>query len=87
MREEEGELESVKNGGLKENGLLKKNGRKCTQSELKTGGEMGVNEGEVLEVVGVMRFSEPEACTEGQDKDESVTVGVKFRKSGPLPFS
>jgi hypothetical protein len=32
-------------------GLLKNNGRKCKQSELKTGEEMEVNEGEVLEVV------------------------------------
>ena len=37
-----------------------------------------MNEGEVSEVVGVVKFSEPEACTEGQDKDEFVTVGVKF---------
>ena len=35
---------------------------------------MVVNEGEVSEVVGVVKFSEPEACIEGQDKDESVTV-------------
>ena len=39
---------------------------------------MEVYEGEVLEVVGVVKFSEPEACTEGQDKDESVTVAVKL---------
>ena len=58
--------------------MLKKNDRKCMQSELKTGGEMEVNEGEVSGVVGVVKFSEPEAWTEGQDKDESVTVGVKF---------
>ena len=38
---------------------------------------MEVNEGEVSEVVGMVNL-EPEACTEGQDKDESVTVGVKF---------
>ena len=25
-----------------------------------------------------MKFLEPEACTEGQDEDESVTVGVKY---------
>ena len=31
-----------------------------------------------MEVVGVVKFSEPQACTEGQDKGESVTVGVKF---------
>ena len=38
-------------------------------------------------MVGVVKFSEPEACTESQDKDESVTVGLKlFGKSGPLPF-
>ena len=36
-REEEGELESEKNGGKKGDGLLKKNGRKCKQMELKTG--------------------------------------------------
>ena len=29
-----------------------------------------MNEGEVSEVVGVVKFSEPEACTKGQDKDE-----------------
>jgi hypothetical protein len=62
--------------------LLKKNGRECKQSELytgsKTGGEMEVNEGEVTEEVGVLKFSELKACTEGQDKDESVTVGVTF---------
>ena len=62
--------------------MLKKNGRKCKQSELcagsKTEGEMEVNEGEQSEVVGVVNFSEPEACTEGQDKDESVIVEVKF---------
>jgi hypothetical protein len=58
--------------------LLKKNGRKCKQSELRTGGEREVNEGLVSEVVGVVKFSEPEACTEGQDKDESLTVGVKY---------
>jgi hypothetical protein len=34
-REEEGELELVKNGGKKRAGLLKENGRKCKQSELK----------------------------------------------------
>ena len=50
-------------------GLLKKNGRKCKQSELKTGGEMEVNEVEVSEVVGVVKYSKPEAGTEGQDKD------------------
>ena len=37
-------------------GLLKKNGRKCKQSELKTGGEMEMNEGEVSDVVGVVKF-------------------------------
>jgi hypothetical protein len=37
---------------------------------------MEVSEGELSEVVGVMKFSEPEVCTEGQDKDESVTVEV-----------
>jgi hypothetical protein len=58
----------------KGDGLLNKNGRKCKQSELKTGGEMEVDEGKVSEVVGV----EPKACTEGQDNDESVTVGVRF---------
>ena len=52
-------------------GLLKKNGTKCKQSELKTE-EMEVNEVKVLEVVGVVKCSEPEACTEGQDEDESV---------------
>ena len=26
----------------------------------------------------MVKFLEPEACTEGQDKDESVTVGVTF---------
>jgi hypothetical protein len=54
--------------------LSNKNGRKCKQGGLKTGGEMEVNEGEVLEVVGVVKFLEPG----GQDKDESVTAGVKF---------
>lgn len=62
----------VKNGGKKGDGLLKNNGRKCKQSELKTGGEMEVNEGEISELVGVVKFSEPEACNEGQDEDESV---------------
>ena len=46
---------------------------------------MEVSEGQVSEGVGVVKFSEPEPCTEGQDKDESVTVGVTFL-SGPLPF-
>jgi hypothetical protein len=41
--------------------LLKKNGRKCKQSELKTGGEMEVNEVDVSAVVAVVKFSEPEA--------------------------
>ena len=36
-----------------------------------------MNEGEVSEVVGVVKFSEPEACTEGQDKDV-------FEKSGDV---
>jgi hypothetical protein len=45
-----------------------------------------VSEGEVSEGVGGV-FSEPEPCTDGQDKDESVTVGVTFFfLSGPLPF-
>ena len=67
--------------------MLKKSGRKCKQSELKTGGEMEVKEVDVSEVVGVVKFSEPKACSEGQYEDESVTVGVKFfGKSGPLPF-
>jgi hypothetical protein len=44
--------------------LLKKNDRKCKQRELKTGGEMEVNEDEVLEVVGVLKLSETEVCTE-----------------------
>ena len=51
----------VKNGGKKGDGLLKKNGRKCKQSEFKTGGEMEVNEGAVSEGVGVVNFLEPEA--------------------------
>jgi hypothetical protein len=76
-REEEGELESDKNCGKKGDGLLK-NGRKSKQSELKTGGEMEMNESEVSEVVGVVKLSETEACTEDQDEEESVTVGVKF---------
>ena len=43
-----------------------------------------MNQVEVLEVVGVVKLSDPEACTDGQDKDESVTVGVKFlRKVDP----
>jgi hypothetical protein len=58
--------------------LLKKNGRKCKQSELNAGGEMERNEDKASEVVGLVKFSEPEACTKGWDKDESVTVGVKF---------
>ena len=49
-REEQVDLESVKNGGKKGDGLLKKNGGKCKQSELKTGRKMEVNEGKVLEV-------------------------------------
>lgn len=53
--EEEGELESVQNGWKKGDGLLKQNGRKCKQSELKTR-EMEVNEGEVSEVVGLVKF-------------------------------
>ena len=64
-REEEGELESVKNGGEKGYGLLKKNGRKCKQSQLKTGVEMEVNEAKVSKVVAVVKFSEPDTCTEG----------------------
>jgi hypothetical protein len=67
-RLEKGELELVQNEGKKGDGLMKKNGRKFKQSELytrlKTGGEINVNEGDVSEVVGV-KFSEPEACTEG----------------------
>jgi hypothetical protein len=39
---------------------------------------MEVNEGRVSEMVGVVKLSEPEACTEVQNKDEPVTVGVKF---------
>ena len=39
---------------------------------------MEVNEGELPEVAGLERFLEPEPCTDGQDKDESVTVGVTF---------
>ena len=66
--------------------MLKKNGRKCKQSEQKTGGEMEVNERKVSEVVGVVKFSEPEACTVGQDKDESDSRSEVFGKSGPLPF-
>lgn len=58
--------------------MLKKNGRKYKQRVLKTGGEVEVNEGEVSEVVGVVKLSETEVCTEDQEKDESVTVGVKF---------
>ena len=77
-REEDGDFQSVKNGRKKGDGLLKKNGRNCKQSELKTGGEMEVNEGEVSEVVGVVKLSETEVCTEDQEKDESVTVGVKL---------
>jgi hypothetical protein len=64
--------------GEKGDGLLKKNGRKCKQMELKTGGEKEVNEGEVSEVVGAVKLSETEVCTEDQEKEESVTVGVKF---------
>ena len=71
--------------------MLKKNGRKCKQSELytgsKTGGEMEVNDAEVSEVVSVVKFSESVACTEGQEKDESVTVGVTFlEKVDPCLF-
>ena len=40
----------------KGDGLLKKNGRKCKQRELKTGGGIEVNEGKVSEVVGVVRI-------------------------------
>ena len=40
--------------------MSKKNGRKCKQRELKTGGEMEVNESEVSEVVGVVKLSETE---------------------------
>ena len=69
-------LSRLKRVGKREMVCLNKNGRKCKQSELKTGGEMEVNEGEVLEVVDVVKFSEPEACTKGQDEDDSVTVGV-----------
>ena len=36
----------VKNVRKKGDGLLKKNGRKCKQRELKTGGEMELKEGE-----------------------------------------
>ena len=39
--------------------MLQKNGRKCKQSELKTGGEIEENEGEVSEVVGVVKFLVP----------------------------
>ena len=39
---------------------------------------MEVNEGEVSQVVGVVKFSETEVYTEGKEKDESVAVGVKF---------
>jgi hypothetical protein len=56
QREEDGELESVKNGGKGEMFFLKKNGRKCKQMELKTGLE--VNEVDVSEVVGVVKFSD-----------------------------
>ena len=71
-------LSHVKMVEKKGDGLSKKNGRKCKQREMKTGGEMEVTEGEVSEI---------EVCTEGQDKDESVTVGVTiFGESGPLPF-
>ena len=48
VREEESELELDKNCGKKGDGLSKKNGRKCKQRELKTGGEMEVNEGKVI---------------------------------------
>jgi hypothetical protein len=41
-----------------------------------------------LGVTGVVNFLEPEPCTDGQDKDESATVGVRFSgESGPLSFS
>jgi hypothetical protein len=39
---------------------------------------MEVNERKVSEVVGVVKFWGAKACTKGQDKNESVTVGVKF---------
>ena len=66
---------------------------KCKQSEPYTGsssgGEMEVHESELPEVAqflvpGLVRFLEPEPCTDGQDKYESVTVGVTFlEKVGP----
>ena len=40
-----GSLSRIK---MVEKSMLKKNGRKCKQRELKAGGEMEVNEGEVL---------------------------------------
>jgi hypothetical protein len=81
--EEEGELESGKHfGGGKREMVCRKNGRKWKQCEtyarLKTGGEMEVSECELSVVAGVVKSSEPEACTDGQDKDESVTVGGIF---------
>ena len=63
---------------------MSKNGGKCKQIELyvrsRSGEEIEVNEGKLSEVVGVVNFSEPEACTDGQDKDVSVMVGVTFRE-------
>jgi hypothetical protein len=44
---------------------LLKNGRKCDLYPGSKTGEMKVNEGEVSEVVGVVKFSEPEDYMEG----------------------
>ena len=35
-----------------------------------------MSEGEVLDTLGVVKFSEPKALHEGQDEDDSVTVAV-----------
>jgi hypothetical protein len=50
--------------------LLNKNGRKCKQRELKTGGEMEVNKCEVSYVVGSVKLLYTEVCTKDQDKEE-----------------
>ena len=41
---------------------------------------MEVNEGDISEVIDVVKLSKTEVCTEGQEKDESVTVGLKFKE-------
>jgi hypothetical protein len=65
-------------------GMLTKNGKKCKQSELKTREEMELNEVEVLQGLGVVKFSETEAYTEAPDKDECDSRSEVFGKSGPF---